>query len=216
MVGTTKQKLWDGALMQLGDRKVGTSESGEARRALDIVYDDVVEHCLKQGSWNFAMESVQLDCDTGVSVNFGGAEKVFAKPTDWLRTYSISGDEDFNEPLMNYVDEQSRIVAPVTPIYAQYVSNDTGLGLDLTRWPTDFTFYVQLELASRVCMRLTNDRELKKYLEEKTMRLKREAKAADAMDERTKFPPPSSWTKSRYGPRSGGRWDRGKRSSLWG
>lgn len=215
MPGTTKQELYEGALTELGSRKVHTSERGEARRVLDLVYDRVVEECLQDASWNFAMESVQLDNDTGVAVNFGGADKVFAKPSDWLRTYAISGDEDFSRPLLNYVDEQKRIVAGVTPIYAQYVSNDTGLGLDLTDWPVLFQRYVEVALANRICLRLTQDQKLKEYLEKKELYVKRKAKAADAMDGPTKFPPPTSWTTNRQG-RSAGRLDRGSRSRLIG
>ena len=49
-----KQGLFTGALYELGDRKTLTSETTSARRALDDVYDDVIEECLEAGSWNFA------------------------------------------------------------------------------------------------------------------------------------------------------------------
>lgn len=210
----TKQQLYTGALYELGNRKVLTTETGEARRALDDVYNEVVAECLETGSWNFAMETVQLDADTGITPNFGFT-KVFAKPTDWVRTHAISGDEYLNFPLMQYYDDSNFWSADITPIYARYVSNDTGLGLDLTRWTTLFTRYVQISLAERVCMRLTQDKGMWEKLEKKRALARREAKNADAMNEASvKFKPAGSWTESRSG-RSG--WgDRGNRGSLIG
>jgi len=210
----TRQQLYTGALYELGSRKVLTTENVEARRALDDVYDEVVAECLEAGSWNFAMETVQLDADTGVTPNFGYT-KVFAKPSDWVRTYAISGDEYLHYPLMQYYDDSNFWSADTTPIYVRYVSDDTGLGLDLTRWPTSFVRYVELELAVRVCMRLTQDKGLWDMLEKKRDKARKNAKNKDAMDEpNPKFKPAGSWTESRYG-RSG--WgDRGNRGRLTG
>lgn len=209
----TKQQIFTGALYELGDRKVLTTESVEARRALDDVYDEVLAECLEAGSWNFAMETVQLAADTGVTPNFGYAE-VFAKPTDWVKTIGISGDEYFAYPLLQYLDDSNYWSADITPIFVRYVSDDTGLGLDLTRWPTSFTRYVELELAVRVCMRLTNDKQLKEQLKMERDKARRRALNKDALDEpNPKFKPPGSWTQSRQ---SVTRGDRGSRSNLTG
>lgn len=210
---TTKQALFTGALYELGDRKVLTTESVEARRALDDIYDEVLAECLEAGSWNFAMETVELAADTGVTPNFGPTE-VFAKPTDWVRTVAVSGDESFAYPLLQYLDDSNYWSADITPIYVRYVSDDTGLGLDLGRWPTSFVRYVQLELAVRVCMRLTQDKQLKEQLKIDRDKARRTAKNRDAMDEnQPKFKPPGSWTQSRHGSTRG---DRGRRNSLTG
>lgn len=210
----TKQQLYTGALYELGSRKTLTTETQEARRVLDDIYDEAVAECLEAGSWNFAMETVQLDADTGVAPNFGYTE-VFAKPADWVRTHAVSGDEYFAFPLMQYYDDSNFWSADITPIYARYVSDDTGLGLDLTRWPTSFARYVELELAHRVCMRLTQDKQLREQLRVDRDKARRRALNKDAMDEANpKFKPPGSWTQSRGGRAGWG--DRGKRGSLTG
>jgi hypothetical protein len=213
---TDKQSLYTGALTELGDRSVSTTENTTARRVLDNVYDKVVSECLKVGSWNFAMESVQLDADTGVETNFGDDE-VFAMPSDFVRLHEISGDEGFVYPMNkgDYTLEQDYIVAPLTPIYMRYVSNDTGLGLDLGHWPPDFTRYVELELADRVCMRITQDKEIKQMVSQERDRARRRALNTDAMQEGSRYPPPGSWTQARYG-RAGGWADRGRRNKLIG
>src|SRR5690349_12506307 len=101
---TTKLALFNGALGDLGHRRLAdTGEAVEAGRELNAVYSQVVEECLAAGSWNFAMETIQADADTGVTPSFG-FPKVFAKPTDWLRTMGISEDPYFYQPLLHYYD----------------------------------------------------------------------------------------------------------------
>lgn len=210
----TKQGLYNEALIALGERKTLITESSESRRALDDVYDNVLQDCLEESSWNFAMETVQLDADTGIEPSFGYTE-VFAKPTDWLRTHAISTDENFDFPLMRYYDDGDVWSADESPIYVRYTSNDTGLGLELTRWTRHFARYVELELASRVCLRLTKDKKLKEYIDMERDKARLRAKNSDAMDEpNPKFKPAGSWTTSRIG--RSGFGDRGRRNSLTG
>jgi hypothetical protein len=212
----TKLALWNNALIEMGHKPVSdTGEGVVAARTLTRVHDGVVEQCLASGSWNFAMETVKLVADTGVEPNFGYTE-VFAKPTDWLRTIAVSGDDYFAIPLLHYYDDSNYFSADFSPMYVRYVSNDTGMGLDLTRWPQHFTRYVELSLAERTVYKLTQSQELKAQIEKDLIRARREAKNIDAMNEpNPKFPPDSSWTVSRSS-RSGGWRDRGSRSNLTG
>lgn len=211
----TKLGVLNAALTELGQRVLtDTGEAVEAGRVLSSVYDNVVQQCLTSGSWNFAMETVKLTYDTGDVPNFGYA-KVFSKPTDWLRTSAVSEDEFFYAPLTRYYDDSTYLSAENSPIYLRYVSNDTGLGLNLTRWPQHFTRYVELELAERVCLRLTQSSSKKDDIEKDKVRVRREALAIDAMNEaQPKFTPPGSWSLARGGRSS--RRDRGSRSTLIG
>lgn len=207
------QALYQQVLSELGDPLLHTSRSGEARRALDDVYDNVLEECLASGSWNFATETIKATADTGVTPNFGFTE-VFAKPTDWVRTVAVSGDEYFSFPLLQYYDDVNFWSADFSPIYVRYVSDDTGMGLERSRWPMTFRRYVELELAVRVCLRLTQNAVLLEELKAKRDEARRRALNNDAMNEpQPKFPPSGSWTLARGG-RTGR--DRGSRSSLTG
>jgi len=210
----TKLNVFNDALVEMGHKPVvDTGEATIAARTLVRVWDQVVEECLADASWNFAMETIKATADTGVTPNFGYGE-VFAKPSDWLRTIGLSGDGYFAFPLLHFYDDSNFWSADTSPIYIRYVSNDTGLGLDLSRWPALFTRYVALELCERTVYKLTQSVELKKEVSEtkKTARLK--AKNVDAMDEvNPKFPPPSGWTTARN---SRNRGDRGSRSNLTG
>lgn len=214
MPGTTKQSLFTNALMELGDYNVDTGEDVESARALVAIYDKVVEDCLNKGSWNFAMSSSQFNADTGVEPNFGYTE-VFAKPSDWIRTHALSLDEYFNTPLAEYVDENGYWYSDSTPIYVRYVSNDTGQGLDLGKWPRSFTRYVELELAARVCYRLTQDKSLREEIKKMRDDAKKMALSHDAMnDAQPKFRPIGKWGKARSGWNSFD--DRGRRNTLTG
>lgn len=212
----TKLGLYNAALREIGERALASlTERGEPRRNLDAVYDDVLTDCLLTGSWNFAMETVKLEADTGIEPNFGYTE-VFAKPTDWLRTQSVSTDEYLSYPLTTYYDDVNYLSADTSPIYFRYISNDTGLGLELNNWPRSFTRYVELELACRVAKRLTNmsTRDFDALLslrDEARLR----AKNNDAMNEpNPKFAPAGDWTRARWGGWSNR--DRGSRNNLTG
>jgi hypothetical protein len=211
---TTKLAVFNGSLVEIGHRRLSdTGEAVEAGRELVAAYDQVVAECLAAGSWNFAMETIKAVSDTGVTPEFGYPE-VFAKPSDWVRTHGVSADENFAFPLLHYYDDSNFWSADSSPIYIRYVSNDTGLGLDLTRWTANFTRFVQLELASRVCLKLTSSESMLERVEKRRDKARKTAKNHDSMNEpNPKFPPPSSWTTARGG---GGSRDRGSRGSLTG
>lgn len=210
-----KLKVWNAALRALGDRKLDdTGEKILPGRALTDVWDDVVEECLTDASWNFATETVKLVADTGVTPQFGDFTEVFAKPTDWLNTVKISMDENFALPLTQYDDERNYFTTSVSPIYVKYVSNDTGMGLDLAQWPVRFARYVELNLADRIGLRLTQDEGRLDAIKTDLRIAKTRARSQDSMNEpQPRWPPPGSWTRSR-GSRTSG--ERGSRSSLTG
>lgn len=209
----TKLGLMNAALTEIAHNTlVDTGEAVEAGRMLNAVYPRVVAECLDAGSWNFATETIKATADTGVTPEFGYTE-VFAKPSDWVRTVAISEDEDFSLPLIHYYDDVNYWSANSSPIYIRYVSNDTGMGLELTRWTPSFTRYVELELAVRVAPRIA------KSEVERVMMLRDKARRTalnrDAMNEANpKFPPMGNWNRSRTAGSSGG--DRGNRGSLTG
>jgi len=211
----TKLGLYNGALVELGNERVtDTGEAVKAARELTAVYSNVVNECLSAGSWNFAMETIKATSDTGVTPAFGYTE-VFAKPSDWLRTFAVSEDEYFVNPLIHYYDDASFWSADVSPLYFRYVSNDTGLGFELTRWTPKFTRFVELELADRVCLAISQNNSLKEEVGKRRDKARKEALNQDAMNEaQPKFRPTSSWTQARWG-RTVGR-DRRRSGSLIG
>lgn len=211
----TKLQIFNGALDELGETTLDdTGEEIESARTLVRRWDRVVADSLASGSWNFAMETIKAAADTGVTPEFGFTE-VFAKPSDWVNTVAISEDEYFSYPLTQYFDDANFWSADNTPIYIRYVSNDTGLGLDLTRWPANFTRLVELELAERSAVAITESETKRDAIAKRRDKARRRALAQDALNEpQPKFPPPGSWTLSRSG-RIGLR-NRGSRNSLTG
>jgi hypothetical protein len=206
----TKLGLFNGALVELGHVPLSdTGEANESGRRLNAVYTQVVDECLSAGSWNFAMETIKAEADTGVTPEFGFTE-VFAKPSDFVRTVGISADENFAVPLTQYYDDFNIWSANTTPIYVRYVSDDTGLGYELTRWPPLFSRYVELEMASRICMRTTQSASLKEHIDAQRDKARTRALNVDAMNEaQPKFAPMGGWNRSRGGFGGG---DRGPRS----
>jgi len=210
----TQLGLYNAALLEIGDRSLAsTSEAVESRRVIDLCYSDVLAGCLEAGSWNFATKTIKADADAAITPDFGFSE-VFAKPSDWVRTAAVSLDENFTVPLTRYYDDVDYWSADSTPLYIRYVSNDSDWGLELANWSRSFTRYVELELAWRICERLTQNASKKDLIGRDRDRAKRSALNKDALNEaQPKFLPVSSWTSVRGG--AAGR-ERGNRSNLTG
>lgn len=210
-----KLDVFNAALDELGHKPIASlSESVDAQRILTRLWERVVEDCLSEASWNFAMRTVMHEYDPDYDPEFG-FQYVFEKPEDFVRLVAISADEHFSLPLLYYFDDGDHWAADVSPVYMRYVSNGDEYGWDLSRWPAPFTRYVELELAARASMRIAQNANLKEQLEKDRDRARLKARNIDAMNEaQPKFAPPSSWTAARSG-RFGGR-ERGRRGSLIG
>lgn len=211
----SKLSVYQGACLALGERRLlSPTENRESRRALDDIWArDGVGSCLQMGLWNFAMRTIQYDYSPSVEPDFG-YQRAFDKPTDWVRTAALCEDEFFKVPLLRYVDEAAYWYADLDTIYVRYVSNDTSYGFDYSKWPQNFTRFVELYFAWSVCERVTGSAEKKRDLERDMEIAKRQAKSTDAMDEATAFPPPGSWVRARQG--KGRDLERGSRTQLIG
>jgi hypothetical protein len=196
----TQLGLYNAALTEIGDRALASVfEAVEARRVIDLCYSDVIAECLEAGSWNFASRTIKADADTSVMPNFG-YRYVFAKPADWVRTFGLSLEESLSVPLTQYYDDVNYWSANATPIYVRYVSDDPAWGLDLALWPRGFARYVELELAFRICERLSQNATKKELIGRDRDRARRIALNRDAMNEaQPKFTPPGTWTAARGG-----------------
>lgn len=202
---TSKLVLFNEALGHLGERKLsGLTEAREPRRVLDDYYDGALTHCLRRGYWNFAQRAVTMTQSATITPEFGYTY-AFEKPSDWLRTYQLSANENFDPLLARFVDEASVWYADVTPLYAKYISNSVSYGLNLAAWPQDFADYVSLHLAFRACMRIAKDKDLSEILEKRSKRQCAVAGGIDAMDEPPGRPPQGSWATSRGGTYRGPR-----------
>lgn len=210
----TQLGLYNGALLEIGETRLASlTESREARYELDAVYDNVLADCLSEGLWNFAIRSAKFTADSSITPNFGYSE-IFSKPSDWVRTAALCSDDLFRSPINAYVDEVGFWAADVDPIYVMYVSNGSGYGGDLTLFPPTYRRFVEVALAERVCMAITQNAGDKQRLERQTLPFaRRNALNKDAMNEGAKFPRMSSWNRARGG--GGGR-ERGSISSLTG
>ena len=154
----TRLSLYNDALLMVGERALtGLTENVETRRLLDQVWNNQgVEQCLEEAQWEFAMRTVRIDYDPGVTPDFGYA-RAFDKPTDWILTSALCSDEFFKVPVLRYVDETGFWYADLDIMYVRYVSNDAAYGNDLSKWPRSFTDFVAAHFASKIILKTTND-----------------------------------------------------------
>lgn len=209
--------IYNGALLLCGSRFLASlTEEREPRRLLDQVWDNGggVKACLEQGQWNFAMRTVQVDYDSGIQPDFG-LSRGFAKPSDWVLTSAMCSDEFFSCPLLQYEDEADYWYADIDTIYVRYVSNDTGYGLNMGRWPESFREYVEEYFCSKVILKITESADKEAASEKRLKKKLLHAKNMAAMAGPPRFPPQGSWGRARNGSGSYRR-DGGNRGSLIG
>jgi hypothetical protein len=173
----SKLSVYNAACLALGERKLSSlSENVVMRRRLDSAWDDdLVEYCLAQGLWNFAMVSARLDYSPSIEPDFG-YRRAFDKPTDWVRTAIVTDDEYYRHHLTAYEDEADFWFCDIDTIYVQYVSSSTSYGF------------------AKVTTGSESDAEKMERMERKMMI---KARSSDAMDEPTQFPPKGTWLQAR-------------------
>lgn len=196
----SRLSLYNNALTIVGSRTLATlTENRESRRVLDTIWNDnAVEYCLEQGFWKWSIRTQEITYDTDVTPDFG-FRYAFAKPSDYIRTYAIASDENFDNPIIRYADEAGYWYTDYDTIYVQYVSNDDDYGYNYTAWPETFTKMVQQYLASEICMRLTNSASKKEKIDKDLERIMVDARSKDAMNNPVKFQHPGSWLTARRG-----------------
>lgn len=193
----SKLGIYNATFLHLGERSIAAlEEEAEGKRDLDEIYDEGVLYCLHQGLWNFAARTIEGSVVASIEPPFG-LRFAYTKPEDWVRTMGVSSDPMFYEPYLDYIDEQEYWYAGIQPLYFRYVSSDPEYGLNLGKWPPTFTEYVSAHFASKLAMRISNNRQLRSDMFSMMEALLRRCKDKDAMDEPSKFPPPGRWVRSR-------------------
>lgn len=217
MAGTNRLLLYNDSLLEVAERKlVSLSENVPARRYLDQVWDaGWVDKVLAAGQWTFATRTVRLDAETTVDPLFG-REYAFAIPSDHIRTTAFSNSEFFDRPMLEVEIAKGYWFASMTPLYCTYVSNDAAYGADLSKWPPEFCDYAAKYGARRVLPKLTGNKTDKDALEKDRDKALTRAQSMDSMERATRFPPSGTLVNARQRGRTGGGWDRGSRSSLYG
>lgn len=199
-MAATKLKIYNGALREIGERKLtALTDAVESRRVLDTMWDsEFIDEVLSAGQWNFATRSALVDIDASLMPTPFGYTNAFSKPTDWIRTVAVSEDEYFTHPLRDYKDEAGVWYAEADPLYVGWVSNAADYGNDLSKWPANFRLYVETLLASRVNTRLTQNEHKTEQLFRLAEKRLRKAQATDAMDEAVGRQPLGSWVRARH------------------
>lgn len=216
-MATDRLGLYNVALAAIGERSLSSlTEDGEPRRELDAIWsrgNGALRYFLEQGSWNFAMRAQELSASSSVEPAFGFTY-AFAVPSDLVRLNMISAGDRFTLPLTDYEIEAGYIFAEVDPLYVRFVSDDSSYGGDFSAWPETFTLWAGYWMATQIAPRLKADTDMER-LERRTRQLLDDARAKDAQQEPTRFPPRGRWANSRLG-RWGSRRDGGRRGSLIG
>lgn len=206
----SRLSVYNDALGHLGERSLSSlTENGEARRRLDNAWDAVLAECLEAGFWNFASRTIEIDPSDTVEPQFGYT-LAFVKPSDWLKTVTISGNERLDPPLQFYEDEGSYWFADVEPLYVRYVSNGADYGLNPAIWAPSFAKYVGYALAMRTCKGISGSNP-PEWLRDDYKKALQTARSRDALNQPPGQTPQGSWVMSR----NGGQVQRSRWNGRW-
>lgn len=200
---TTQLEMYNLALGNIRETILASvSEAREARYQLDLYYDTDLQWMLEAGFWKFAMRTVKIDYDPDTSTAFG-AQRVFNKPADWIRTYIVSAAEALDPPLDGWLEEGNVFIADVPTIYVRYVSNsDSGFGYDMNRWTARFKTAFAARLSNSIAPKIMGASEATKAgLTGDADRKLKEALTFEALREPTRRPPNGRWNQNRFGGR---------------
>lgn len=199
---TTKLELYNAAAVNLSqERLTSTSDDMPIKRALDAVYDNVLQQALEMGLWLWALRSVNLTYDPSIDTStFGGLAYGYTLPSDFVRIGAIAIDPYFRTELTDYeiVGPGKTLYTDQSSIYLKYVSNGATFGLDLASWPENFASGVGHLLASNVALEVTKSRTDKdNEAKDAEVDITR-AKVRNAVDERVKVKPVGRLVRSRF------------------
>lgn len=196
----SKKSLYNGALRRLGERKLSeVDDRVPARYHLDTIWDeDPVQRMLEGYNWTFARKTIEWNYNSAQDPDFG-YQYVFDEPSDYVRLVQLSADEYFRYPWRDYVKENGFWFSSIETMYITYVSNDSAYGKDYSKWSKLFENMVATYMAQELAIALSKSKSDRDILKQEMKELRREAKSLDAMESPTKFPPQSSWARSRRG-----------------
>ena len=190
-MGTTKLQLYKRAVLHCKQTPpTSLTENIEARRLCDVHYDDVVAWMLEGGFWRHAMRSVEITENTGVTQAFG-FEYAHDVPIDFVKLHTVSSSGTFSPPLDGmdggdaYLLEANYFWTNTTPLYLRYVSNDSQYGTDLTKWSERLSEAFSLELATRICSKLTGSGSLADSLKTEAARAIKMAGTLESLQQPT-------------------------------
>lgn len=204
--------LYNDALMLCGERPLATlTDNVEGRRLLDTVWNNGgVDICLSAAFWDFAVRTQMLDYDPDEDPAFGYSY-AFTIPSDLVKVMAICTDEYLRTPMTEYTREAGYWYADLTPIYVQYISNEsTQYGGDIGNWPQEFKEFVAAHFAKQIVYAVSKDADRIQLVNDAYKQRKHDAKNEAMLAQPPSFYPTGSWVRSRVGGSS--RYDGGNKN----
>ena len=136
--------------------------------------------------------------DPDVTPGFGFT-RAFRQPEDLVRLNALSADGYFGRPLLGYLDEAGFWYADLDTVYVSYVSDDPTYGGDLSRWPASLAEAAARWIAAVAAHGFNKAETQIQRMEAAAERAFIVARNRDVMNQPTRFAPPGSWSRARYG-----------------
>ncbi len=175
-MSTTQLQIYKRAILLCRQTPItALTDTVESRRLCDVHYDDTLQCIMEGGFWTCALRTIEMTLDTAVDAAFG-FDYAHTMPTDFVRWQMVSAYDALTDQLDEmdggkaFRIEGGYLWATTTPVYMRYVSNDAAYGLDLTKWSERMAEAASLELAARICAKLSGSDSMEDRLREQAAR----------------------------------------------
>ena len=185
------------SLRWLGERPaLSISENRPSVIQMNSEWHSAVELCLTETYWNFATRMQQIAAADAIAPAFA-YQYAFAKPADWMKTYQVADNDQFNPLLRKFEDQNGYWFANIAPLYVKFISDDPNFGWNMARWTPYFGELLGIYLAHLCSSRVLQDQTKIDKIEKRWDRMRKEAEAKDAMDQPPGSVPAGTWVMSR-------------------
>lgn len=143
------------ALTRLGQARIASlTQTGLEAEMCNLYYDATKKELISSHDWSFAIKRAVLAAESGD--NFTEYSYKYALPTDFLKMINLISSEDYSDLTDDYRIEGTSLLSNLSPCYIKYIRS----GVNDTQFPSQFVQALYLRLASKMCIKLTQDQSL--------------------------------------------------------
>jgi hypothetical protein len=189
-----KTAIWNAALAKIGGFRITTpDDESPAARFLRDAWERTLRFTLAAHSWDFATRQFKL-ARIGASP-VARYKYAYEKPSGWIRTVTVSGQEDMRWPLLEFRDIGGRILSDDTAVWMECVVWTE----EIPSFSASFIECLATRLAFEVSKAITTSDQMREGLWKLYEESLRTARSQDAIGGPPKAMPISNWVRAKYG-----------------
>jgi len=152
------------ALTRLGQQRIASlTQTGLGAELSNLYYEPTVEELLGAYEWPFAISRKQLTASA--ESNISNYSYIYVLPNDYLRILTLLDVDDYSEVETEWLVEGRKLLTNITPCYIKYLK----IPQSPSDFPQSFIEALYLRIATKMCIKMTQDQSLMNMLYQEYM-----------------------------------------------